>query len=56
MPSLVKAADARLEDAWHVARLIPTTGIGGQDEQEERATSSLLAGFGVDVDAVFEAE
>ena len=31
------------EDAWHRARLIPTTGIGGQDEQEQRATSSLLA-------------
>jgi hypothetical protein len=26
--------------------LIPTTGIGGQDEQEERATSSLLAVMG----------
>lgn len=31
------------EEAWHQARLIPTTGIGGQDEQEQRATSSLLA-------------
>lgn len=31
------------EEAWHTARLIPTTGIGGQDEQEQRATSSLLA-------------
>ena len=31
------------EDGWRTARLIPTTGIGGQDEQEERATSSLLA-------------
>lgn len=31
------------EVAWHEARLIPTTGIGGQDEQEQRATSSLLA-------------
>lgn len=30
-------------DTWHAARLIPTTGIGGQDEQEQRATSSLLA-------------
>ena len=28
---------------WRTARLIPTTGIGGQDEQEQRATSSLLA-------------
>jgi hypothetical protein len=31
------------EETWHRARLIPTTGIGGQDEQEQRATSSLLA-------------
>lgn len=31
------------EDGWRMARLIPTTGIGGQDEQEQRATSSLLA-------------
>ncbi len=31
------------EEFWHPARLIPTTGIGGQDEQELRATSSLLA-------------
>ena len=30
-------------DAWHRARLIPTSGIRGQDEQEKRATSSLLA-------------
>jgi hypothetical protein len=28
---------------WHPARLIPTTGIGGPEEQEQRATSSLLA-------------
>lgn len=34
---------ARPEDEWRVARLIPTTGIGGADEQEQRATSSLLA-------------
>jgi tRNA A37 threonylcarbamoyladenosine synthetase subunit TsaC/SUA5/YrdC len=33
----------KLEDTWRQARLIPTTGIGGQDEQEQRATSSLLA-------------
>src|SRR3990172_2492295 len=31
------------EETWHPARLIPTSGIGGQDEQEARATSSLLA-------------
>ena len=40
---LAKAPPTKLEDTWHAARLIPTTGIGGQDEQEERATSSLLA-------------
>ncbi len=28
---------------WHPARLIPTAGIKGQEEQERRATSSLLA-------------
>lgn len=32
-----------LEDSWHEARLLPTTGIGGQAEQEKRATSVLLA-------------
>lgn len=42
--SAAKAPGAgRPEDSWHPARLIPTTGIGGQDEQEQRATSSLLA-------------
>ncbi|MDP1846593.1 MAG: hypothetical protein Q8K79_02285 [Solirubrobacteraceae bacterium] len=30
-------------DTWHRARLIPTAGIRGQDEQEKRATSCLLA-------------
>jgi len=34
------------EETWHRARLIPTTGIGGPDEQEKRATSSLLAVMG----------
>lgn len=28
---------------WHPARLIPTAGIKGQEEQERRATSSFLA-------------
>src|SRR5829696_4136721 len=28
---------------WHPARLIPTAGIRGQEEQEKRATSTLLA-------------
>lgn len=36
-------AEERLEDAWHPARLIPAVGIRGQEEQEKRATSSLLA-------------
>lgn len=31
------------EDAWHEARLIPTSGINGAAEQEKRATSALLA-------------
>jgi hypothetical protein len=44
-PEISKAAPV-VEDEWHPARLIPTTGIGGQDEQEQRATSSLLAVIG----------
>lgn len=31
------------EDAWQVARLIPTSGISGAREQERRATSAFLA-------------
>jgi len=31
------------EEAWHAARLIPTSGISGFEEQERRATSALLA-------------
>ena len=31
------------EEAWHEARLIPTSGITGAEEQERRATSALLA-------------
>lgn len=31
------------EDAWLAARLIPTSGINGAEEQERRATSALLA-------------
>ena len=34
---------AKPEELWHEARLIPTTGIGGQEDQEQRATYSLLA-------------
>lgn len=31
------------EETWHLARLIPTSGISGAQEQERRATSALLA-------------
>jgi hypothetical protein len=31
------------QPGWQVARLIPTSGINGADEQERRATSALLA-------------
>lgn len=31
------------EENWHAARLIPTSGINGAEEQERRATSALLA-------------
>lgn len=31
------------EQTWNVARLIPTSGINGAEEQERRATSALLA-------------
>lgn len=31
------------EETWQPARLIPTSGINGPDEQETRATSALLA-------------
>lgn len=31
------------EQAWHAARLIPTSGINGAEEQERRATSAILA-------------
>jgi hypothetical protein len=31
------------EETWHEARLIPTSGISGTDEQERRATSAVLA-------------
>lgn len=34
------------EDHWQQARLIPTSGITGQDEAERRATSALLAVMG----------
>lgn len=38
-----KSSRGRPEETWHAARLIPTTGIRGQEEQEKRATSCLLA-------------
>jgi len=31
------------EETWNLARLIPTSGINGEREQERRATSALLA-------------
>jgi hypothetical protein len=37
------AANSRASDTWHPARLIPVVGIRGQEEQEKRATSALLA-------------
>lgn len=41
-----KPPQPRLEETWRPARLIPTTGIAGVDEQERRATSVLLAVMG----------
>ena len=34
---------AKPEDLWHEARLIPITAVGGPADQEQRATSALLA-------------
>lgn len=34
------------EDTWLAARLIPTSGINGAEEQERRATSALMAVMG----------
>jgi hypothetical protein len=31
------------QESWQAARLLPTVGLRGQEEQEKRATSSLLA-------------
>lgn len=42
MVAASKGADV-VEENWHEARLIPTSGINGADEQERRATSALLA-------------
>jgi hypothetical protein len=38
--------DQLMIDGWHPARLLSTAGIRGQDEQERRATASLLAVMG----------
>lgn len=44
MTDLAAARDvSSAEDTWQRARLLPTVGIKGQEEQERRATSSLLA-------------
>ena len=42
-PKPMPKAAPKPEETWRPARLIPTTGIGGQEDQEQRATSSLLA-------------
>ena len=34
------------EDTWHRARLIPISGLGGQEEKERRSASALLAVVG----------
>lgn len=39
-------SNTELHANWRAARLIPTVGIRGQEEQERRATSSLLAVIG----------
>ncbi len=55
LPSLSKSGKPRVvcgamtdegstgEETWNAARLIPTSGINGTEEQERRATSALLA-------------
>jgi hypothetical protein len=44
--SAVAAVPDAPEATWHPARLIPVAGIKGQKEQEQRATSVLLAVMG----------
>ena len=39
----IATAAQDLEGDWRQARLLPTVGLRGQEEQEQRATSSLLA-------------
>jgi hypothetical protein len=43
MASIPRNALLEGEDSWQPARLIPTSGIKGIDEQEKRATSALLS-------------
>lgn len=40
---MAASVEADVLDGWAPARLIPTAGIRGQEEQERRATSALLA-------------
>ncbi|WP_438354368.1 hypothetical protein [Microbacterium sp. CJ88] len=41
--STYDGVDMAEENPWNAARLIPTSGINGAEEQERRATSALLA-------------
>lgn len=43
MASVRTVNEPTVEQAWNEARLIPTSGINGAEEQERRATSALLA-------------
>lgn len=44
--SVASKGSRMAEESWHEARLIPTSGINGAEEQERRATSALLAVMG----------
>ena len=43
----MSAPDPEAVEQWTPARLIPAAGIRGAKEQEERATSALLAVMGI---------
>jgi hypothetical protein len=43
VPTAYCDKEAVVDEMWQAARLIPTTGINGAQEQEGRATSALLA-------------
>lgn len=43
MTNGMKVAASSGDEVWHPARLIPVAGIRGEEEQERRATSALLA-------------